>query len=469
MDSGSRVHRLNVVDRLTVLDDTFIVLERDNLPMHIGSLLIFDGEPPEYADLLAHLGSRLDKIPRYRQVLREVPFNLGRPTWQDDAHFHLEYHVRHTAVPHPGGDEQLRILAGRLLGQRLDMARPLWEMWLIEGLSDGRFAILNKVHHSMVDGRSGTDLMETLLDSRPQDVDRSPSNWRPSPQPSTAWVLGEALVDAVRNPMDRIGHLVKDLESPRDAVNKVAAALAGTFRIGETLAHTEDQLLGQPGPHRRWAWANGDLGQVKTTKNALGGTVNDVILAAITNGFREFLLGRVDDLSEAAFVRTMVPVSTRPSDAESGGNQVAVMFCDLPVGLPDARARFHSVHQQMKAAKKSGTVEGLDSLLENAVFIPPLLYAAAGRLAAVTPQPAVSTITTNVPGPQKQLYMLSHPMTKMLPYVPLGMNQLITIAIMSYNGQICCGITADYDEVPDVALLAEGIESGLAELAALGG
>ncbi len=455
------------MDRLTVLDDTFIVLERDNLPMHIGSLLIFDGEPPEYADLLTHVGARLDRIPRYRQVLREVPLNLGRPTWQDDTHFHLEYHIRHTAVPHPGGEEQLRILAGRLLSQRLDLKRPLWEMWLIEGLADNRFAILNKVHHSMVDGRSGTDLMETLLDAAPREVDRSESTWKPKPQPSTAWVLGEALVDAVRNPMDRIGHLVKDLESPRDAVTKVVAAVGGTLRIGETLAHTEDQLLGQPGPHRRWAWANGDLGQVKAIKTALGGTVNDVILAAITNGFREFLLGRVDSLSEAAFVRTMVPVSTRPSGDDSGGNQVAVMFCDLPVGLPDARARFDSVHTQMLAAKHSGTVEGLDSLLDNAVFIPPLLYAAAGRLAAVTPQPAVSTITTNVPGPQKQLYMLKHPMIKMLPYVPLGMNQLITVAIMSYNGQICCGITADYDHVPDVTRLADGIENGLAELAGL--
>jgi WS/DGAT/MGAT family acyltransferase len=456
------------MERLSVLDDTFVVLERDNLPMHIGSLLIFDGSPPEYADLLAHVSGRLDQLPRYRQVLREVPLNLGRPTWQDDVHFQLEYHVRHTAVPHPGEDEQLRILASRLLGQRLDMHRPLWEMWLIEGLSDDRFAILNKVHHAMVDGLSGADIMEVLLDGSPQPVDRTASTWTPAPAPSTASVLGAALVDAVRNPMDRLGHLVKDLESPRDAVTKVAAALAGTFRIGETLAHTEDHLTGQPGPHRRWAWANGDLDQVKQVKNALGGTVNDVILTAIASGFREFLLGRLDDLGEGAIVRTMVPVSTRPTGAESGGNQVAVMFCDLPVGIADPRRRFESVHRQMQAAKRSGTVEGLDSLLENAVFIPPALYAAAGKLAAVTPQPAVSTITTNVPGPQRQLYMLSHPMRKMLPYVPLGMNQLVTIAIMSYNGQICCGITADYDGAPDVQRVAEGIERGLADLVALG-
>ncbi len=455
------------MDRLSVLDDTFVVLERDNLPMHIGSLLVFDGPAPEYEDLVRHVAGRLDQLPRYRQVLREVPLNLGRPTWQDDSAFLLEYHIRHTAVPHPGGEQQLQALAGRLLGHRLDMRRPLWEMWLIEGLSDNRFAILNKIHHAMVDGLSGADIMEVLLDDSPQPVDTTPSTWAPARAPSTVEVLGGAVVDAVRNPLGRIRHLAADLESPKDAVAKVASALAGTFRIGETLAHTEDHLLGQPGPHRRWAWANGDLTQVKDIKDALGGTVNDVILAAIATGFREFLLGRVSDLNEQAFVRSMVPVSTRPSDAASGGNQVAVMFCDLPVGVADPGARLQRVHEQMQAAKNSGTVEGLDSMLENAVFIPPLLYAAAGRLAARTPQPAVSTITTNVPGPQRQLYMLNHPMRTMLPYVPLGMNQLITIAIMSYNGQINCGITADYDRVPDVNRLAAGIEKGLAELAAL--
>ena len=455
------------MDRLSVLDDTFVVLERDNLPMHIGSLLVFDGPAPEYEDLVRHVAGRLDQLPRYRQVLREVPLNLGRPTWQDDSAFLLEYHIRHTAVPHPGGEQQLQALAGRLLGHRLDMRRPLWEMWLIEGLSDNRFAILNKIHHAMVDGLSGADIMEVLLDDSPQPVDTTPSTWAPARAPSTVEVLGGAVVDAVRNPLGRIRHLAADLESPKDAVAKVASALAGTFRIGETLAHTEDHLLGQPGPHRRWAWANGDLTQVKDIKDALGGTVNDVILAAIATGFREFLLGRVSDLNDQAFVRSMVPVSTRPSDAASGGNQVAVMFCDLPVGVADPGARLQRVHEQMQAAKNSGTVEGLDSMLENAVFIPPLLYAAAGRLAARTPQPAVSTITTNVPGPQRQLYMLNHPMRTMLPYVPLGMNQLITIAIMSYNGQINCGITADYDRVPDVNRLAAGIEKGLAELAAL--
>ena len=457
------------MDRLSILDDLFVVLERDNLPMHIGSLLIFDGPAPEYEDLLAHVSGRLDRLPRYRQVIREVPFNLGIPTWQDDVHFNLEYHVRHTALPHPGDREQLRALAGRQLSHRLDMHRPLWEMWLIEGLEDGQFAILNKVHHAMVDGLSGSDIMETLLDESPDVAEPVASTWEPSPPPSTVRVLSDAVVDTTRISLGRLGHLAADLSSPREAVNRVAAAVVGTMRIGETLAHTEDHLLGQPGPHRRWAWANGDLAAVKQIKTRLGGTVNDVILAAITNGYREFLLGRVPDLSQEAFVRTMVPVSTRPAGAPKGGNEVAVMFADMPVGVADPLERFAIIHEQMQEAKHSGTVEGLDSLIENAVFLPPVLYAAGAKLAARTPQPAVSTITTNVPGPQHQLYMLGRPMRQMLGYVPLGMNQLVTVAIVSYNGQICCGITADYDRVPDVEILAAGIERGLAELAELAG
>jgi diacylglycerol O-acyltransferase len=457
------------VDRLSILDDFFVALERDNLPMHIGSLLIFDGPAPEYDDLLAHVAGRLDRLPRYRQVIRGVWLNLGNPVWQDDQHFNLEYHVRHTAVPHPGGMEQLRGLASRQLSHRLDMHRPLWEMWLIEGLEDGRFAILNKIHHAMVDGLSGNGIMETLLDDAPEVAEPPVSSWRPTPPPSNATVLTGALVDTTRTSLSRLGHLAADLGSPRDAVTKLGAVLAGTFHLGETLAHTEDHLLGQPGPHRRWAWADGDLGAVKKVKKALGGTVNDVILTAITNGYREFLLGREPDLPEGAFVRTMVPVSTRPPGAPKGGNEVAIMFADLPVGLADPIARFDAVREQMRQAKFSGTVEGFDALLENAVFLPPALYAAGVRVAAVTPQPSVSTITTNVPGPQQQLYMLGRPMRKFLGYVPLGMNQLVTVAIVSYNGQICCGITADYDRVPDVQTLAAGIESGLAELTELAG
>lgn len=457
------------MDRLTPLDDLFVALERDELPMHIGSLLIFDGPTPSYRDVTASLAGRLHTIPRYRQRLTQVPLRLGLPVWQDDPHFELDFHVRHTAVPEPGGDEQLRTLAARLFSQRLDRSRPLWELWLIEGLSEGRFAVLNKVHHAMVDGLSGADLMEAILDADPERPIAKSQPWQPRQPAGGARLLADALVANVREPLRTARRLVDQAAVPERFLRRTLTTAAGTVRLSEDLAHTEDHLIGAPGPHRRWDWALGDLGQVKAIKQALGGTVNDVILTAIAGGFRSFLLHRGADLTDADFVRSMVPVSTRRPDAGSGGNQVAFVLADLPVGIADPAARYQAMTERMADVKASGQLQGTDALIEGAVFVPPLLFAAAGRLAARAPQPMVATVTTNVPGPQRQLYLLGRPMRRMLPYVPLGMNMLMSVAIMSYNGRIDCGITADYSRIPDVHVMATGIESGLAELAELAG
>ena len=454
------------MDHLTPLDEAFVYLERDNLPMHIGSLLLFDGPAPSYQELLGFLDARLDQLPRYRQVVARVPLQLGPPAWLDDQHFHLPYHVRHTALPAPGTDEQLRTLASRILSLRLDMERSPWELWLIDGLEGGRFAVVNKVHHSMVDGVSGADIMEVLLDPSPDTGPVTPSVWEPEPWPSASQRAASAVAAGVRQPLHRLRQFGGSLELPRQAAKSVAAAVAGTVRLGQQMAHTEDHLLGQPGTHRRWAWAEGDLAAVKAVKQRHGGTVNDVILTAIAGGFRNYLLGRGERLHPDDFVRTLVPVSTRQPGGRSGGNEVAGLFTDLPVGIADPLRRLGVVRDRMAAIKGSGLLEGTDALVANAVFVPPALFAAAGRLAARAPQPMVSTITTNVPGPQQQLYFLGRPLRRLLPYVPLGMNQLITVAIMSYHGQINCGITADYDKVPDVDLVAIGIEQSLRELAA---
>ncbi|MEI2785330.1 MAG: wax ester/triacylglycerol synthase domain-containing protein [Candidatus Nanopelagicales bacterium] len=455
------------MDRLTVLDDTFVVLERDNLPMHIGSLMIFDGPPPEYEDLTAHMSGRLDQLPRYRQVLREVPLNLGRPTWQDDTHFSLEYHVRHTAVPHPGGDEQLRILAGRLLSQRLDMQRPLWEMWLIEGLAQDRFAILNKVHHAMVDGLSGADIMEALLDESPEPVDRTPSQWRPTP--AAVHRVGGGCRRGGRGPQSH-GPARASGQGPRIPPRCRAEGRLGAGR------HPADRR--DPGAHRgqsdgpaRSAPAVG-VGQRRPRRGQ-----DDQVRLGWDRQRRDphrdrqrfpGVPARPGGRPARSCLRAHHGARSRRGHPTRSPAATRSPSCSATCrwAWPTSASGSPACTQQMVAAKSSGTVEGLDSLLENAVFIPPALYAAAGKLAAVTPQPAVSTITTNVPGPQQQLYILSHPMRKMLPYVPLGMNQLVTIAIMSYNGELCCGITADYDQVPDVQGVAQGIERGLADLAA---
>jgi WS/DGAT/MGAT family acyltransferase len=452
------------MDRLSPLDDVFVVLERDELPMHIGSLLVFAGPPPEYDEVLQSMAGRLDSLPRYRQRLRQVPFQLGRPGWEDDPHFHLPYHLRHTALPHPGGTAQLQALAGRLLSHRLDLSRPLWEMWLIEGLQDGGFAVINKVHHSMVDGLSGTDIMRLILDDTAEPPAPQPSPWRPEPPEGALRFTAGAIATGVAGQVRRFGNLIADLADPRDAARGLAAAVMGTWRLGRDLVHIDEHLLGTPGPHRRWAWARGDLDRIKAIKTAHGTTVNDVLLSAIAGGLRAFLLHRGAHLDRQSAVRTLVPVSTRVPGRDFGGNEVAAYLADLLVGIADPVQRLQAMHEQMSELKSSGMLQGTDALVANAVFLPPPLFAAAGRLAARAPQPMVATITTNVPGPQHELYMLGRPMQQMYPYVPLGMNQLVTVAIISYNGQINCGITADYGAVPDVDILAAGIESSLAAL-----
>jgi len=323
------------------------------------------------------------------------------------------------------------------------------------------------VHHSMVDGLSSVDLLEVLLDPTPE-VDEHPphSHWTPKPWPSYQQRLADTIEEGIREPALRLRQLTSYLEVPRDAAKRAVATAGGMLRVGQTLAHSEDHLMGQPGRHRRWAWAQGDLDTVKAIKRSLGGTVNDVILTCIAGGFRAFLIGRGVELGPLDSVRSMVPVSTRAPGSAKGGNQVAALFVDLPVGIEDPAERLAEVQERMHRVKESGQLQGTDSLLANAAFVPQPLFAAAGHLAARAPQPMVATITTNVPGAQHQLYLMGRPLLRVLPYVPLGMNQLITVAILSYNGHLDCGITADYERVPDIHVMANGIEESLAELAA---
>lgn len=453
------------MDRLRPLDSTFISLERDSLPMHIASLMVLDGPAPSQDELLAQVEGRLTNLPRYRQVVREVPLHLGQPVWQDDPNFRLEYHVRRTALASPGDEHALRALCGRLLSSRLDLHKPLWEMWLIEDLPHGRFGILNKVHHAMVDGLSGVGIVESLLDPDPGATPPPSRPWRPHQQPDTLRLLSSSIANDLRAPSSRLAALGRQLARPLDALRPVAAAALGTLRLGERLTHTEEQLIGTPGEHRTWAWAHADLAEVKMIKNGLGGTVNDVILTAIAGGFRAFLEHRGVKLEADAAVRTMVPVSTRPPGDDSGGNEVAAMFADLPVGRSDPLARFRFTRQGLDSVKRSGVLQGTSALVDNAILVPAPILAAAGWLAGHTPQLAVGTITTNVPGPQHPLYLLGRRVRSMIPYVPLGMHQLVTVAIFTYDGMLTCGITGDYDKAPDVGVLATGIEAALAQLA----
>ena len=452
-------------DRLSPLDTTFLLLERDGQPMHIGGLMVFDGPAPTYEALCAYLDSRLDQVPRYRQRIQTVPLDIGQPVWVDDEDFELEYHVRHTAVPKPGQYEQLQRLASRLLSQRVDLDRPLWEMWLVEGLAEGRWALINKAHHAMIDGLSGHDIMEVILDPSPKRRKAAASQWQPEPGPNTVGLVTEAVIDSVKRPGEPLGRIIDRATRPRELMEHMAICTIGSKNFGQRMLATDTVLGGPNSPHRRWGWVEADLEDIKAIKNAFGGTVNDVILTAVAGGFRALLIQRGID-TRPLEIHSMIPVSMRSPGDASGGNEVSAMFCVLPVGVQEPVERLHAMTRQMQRVKKSGTPLTVDSIIGLADFVPPMLFAAAGRVAGRVDLRAFDTVTTNVPGPQIPLYMLGRKLETLIPFVPLASHVRISTAIASYNGTINFGVTADYDSVRDLPVFLDGIGSTLRSLAA---
>jgi len=457
-------------DRMSPLDASFLHIEDDVSPMHVGTIAIFEGPPPRFEDLVEMMRGKLPLIPRYRQVVRFVPLELGRPMWVDDPHFNIEYHVRHTALPAPGGEVELRKLVGRVMAQALDRGKPLWELWVVEGLEDGRWAILGKTHHCMVDGVSGTDLLSVIMDLSPEISPPVPDDWSPRPAPTNAEMVGTAVLDMARDPYEQLRAMRASLRAPKQAVAEVADVLkAVSSASGVVRATPESTLNGPIGPHRRYAWATSTVDDVKQVRRTVGGTFNDVVMAAITSGFRDLLLSR--DESVDRVVRTLVPVSVRPRD-ESGKavgdgtfeNKVSGMIAELPVGEADPLQRLRLISAQMDTLKESKQALAGEALTSMSGFAPPVLLAMGTRLASRLPQRNVNTGTTNVPGPQLPLYAAGRRMLKAFPYVPLFHQIRVAVAIFSYDGQVNFGITGDYDSMADIMVLAEGIENGMAEL-----
>jgi WS/DGAT/MGAT family acyltransferase len=451
------------MDRMNPLDASFIAIEDDKNPMHIGNVATFEGPPPKYGDVVRMVAGKLDHVPRYRQKVREVPLSLGRPVWVDDPHFQILYHIRHTAVPSPGSDEQLRNLAGRVFAQRLDRSKPLWEMWIVEGLKGGRWAMISKVHHSMVDGVSATDLLGVLLNHTPEVAEPEVSDWVAGREPSNLEVLADTAIGNLLTPIDAVRGLPALARSPLPggmSLGNLGQTLSASWSM---LRNPTADLNGSVGPHRRWSWAKSSLADVKTIRQALPGTVNDVVLAVITRGFRDLLMGRGAQV-EGRVVRTLVPVSVR-SEQEKGtyNNRVSGMFPDLPVGIADPVERLANIHAQMDGLKESKMAVGGDSLIQMAGFAPPMLLAMGTRLAGRVPQFTINTVTTNVPGPQFPLYIQGRQMVEAYPFVPIFGSVRISIAIFSYLGQLNFGVTGDYDSAPDIEVLCEGIEAGVRE------
>jgi WS/DGAT/MGAT family acyltransferase len=453
------------MDRMSPLDATFLHIEDENSHMHIGSVAVFEGPPPSHPEVLRWIAGKLPLVPRYRQKVRFVPFDLGRPVWVDDPHFVLEYHIRQTALPRPGGAEQLRNLVGRVMGQRLDRDRPLWQIWVVEGLEDDRWALVSQVHHCMVDGISGTDLLAVILDLEPKPSAPVPDYWKPAPEPAGVRLLGDAVVDYLVTPFEQFRGLRTVVRAPRENLQRTAEALRALRSMwGLTSTSGLAALNGPIGPHRRYDWAKGSLADIKAIRGVLGGTVNDVVLAAITRGFRDLLISRGDAV-EGCSVRTMVPVSVR-SASERGqyNNKVSAMFAELPVGVEDPVERLGLIRQQMEGLKETRQAVAGEVLTSLSGFAPPLLLALGMRAAVRFPQTNVHTVTTNVPGPQFPLYALGRQLVEAFPYVPIANQVRITIAIFSYLGALNFGITGDYDTASDIGVLGRGIEAGIREL-----
>ncbi len=453
------------MEQMSLLDASFLYMENDTTPMHIGGVAVFEGPPATHDELVERFLAKIPLVPRYRQRVRFLPFDLGRPAWVDDPYFSIEYHVRRTAVPAPGGRAELDNLVGRVMSQHLDRARPLWEMWIVEGLEDGQWAVVSKVHHCMVDGVSATDLMSVLFDleQHPAPLPVQPE-WKPRPEPSLLEVVG-GTVTGILSPVDRVWRLVTALRTPRQAAGSGLEAARAIAGLAPKLVPTpKSSLSGSYGPHRRWTSAHTSLADIKTIRAGCGGTINDVVLTAITRGFRDLLIARGEQV-DGRSIRTMVPVSVR-AESERGtfNNKVSAVFADLPVGFADPLARLAEIRKSMDGIKKSkGAVAGA-RLTELSGFAPPMLLAAGQRLATTVPQSSFHTVTTNVPGPQRPLFFVGRKLLESAPTIPLAASLRIAIGIFSYDGGVHFGLTGDYDTVPDLAVLARGIEAGVTEL-----
>ncbi|HUC36268.1 MAG TPA: wax ester/triacylglycerol synthase family O-acyltransferase [Acidimicrobiales bacterium] len=460
-------------DRLSPLDASFLHVEDDVSHMHIGSLGIFEGPPPDFGDVVAMVQGKMPLVPRYRQVVRTVPFDLGRPVWVDDPHFSIDYHLRHTALPSPGGDAELRALMGRVMAQQLDRAKPLWEIWVVEGLEDRQWAMISKTHHALVDGVAGTDLMAVIMDLSPTPSEPVADEWTPQPSPSGARLAVDAVTRLAVSPYEQFRALRASTRVPRRALSELGEVLRGLSSLAGVVRPTPTSSLNGPlGPHRRYEWASTTVDDVKMVRKGLGGTFNDVVLAAITSGFRTLLESRGEPVDRV--VRTLVPVSVRARGADglavgdgSFENKVSAMFAELPIGIADPAKRLSTISSQMEGLKDSKAAVAGEALTSLSGFAPPMLLALGMRLATRVAQHNVNTVTTNVPGPQVPLYVAGRRMIRAYPYVPLAGQIRIGVAIFSYDGSVTFGITGDRDTTADLHVLRRGIEEGMDELVRL--
>lgn len=457
------------MDRLSALDAEFLHLEDETSPMHIAGICTFEGPAPTLGELVDLVDARLPSLPRYRQRVRTVPLEIGRPIWVDDPGFHLDRHVHHAALPAPGGDAELHALMGRLMAHALDRSRPLWEAWLVDGLADGRWALVFKVHHCMVDGIAGVHLLEAFLDVDPEAPPGTPVPWRPAPEPSFAGKVVGSWLGLADDLVPWARRVAGTIASPLDTARSLGEFARG---VGNVLPHLRPTrhlaIEGRIGAHRAWSHATFELADVAAIRRRFGGTVNDVILSSATAGYRALLLAHGDD-PDTALVRTAIPVSMRdPDRRHEVGNRVSTLVAELPVAIDDPVERLASVIETTRALKESHIAETADVLMVVADLAPPMVVGALSRMSVGVEhrvaQRLVTTITTNVPGPQFPLYCRGRQMLEYLPYLGLTEGVRVSTAMLSYNGSIAIGVTGDEDSVPDVHVATEAISADFTAL-----
>ncbi len=456
-------------DRLTAIDASFLVQEGPASHMHVGAVAIFEGPTAPFDDFLDQIRERLHLVPRYRQKLSFPPIESGRPVWVDDPSFNLEYHVRQTALPRPGSEEQLFNLTSRIFSQQLDRSKPLWEIWLIEGLSEGRWALVTKTHHAVIDGISGVDLATVLFDLSPEGtvIEHPNEPWEPAAEPTTAELIASGAVGVARTVVDGARRLTRLAARPSEVLAEVREGLEGVGEIAWAGLNPapETPLNVEIGPHRRLRVVRADLADFKLVKNTLGGTVNDVVLTVVSGALRDWLRSR-GVRTEGLELRALVPVSIRAQDEHHElGNRIAAMRGPLPVYVDDPVARLRVVRQSMDGLKESKQAIGAEVIAGAQNFAPPTILAQASRLNFSTR--LFNLIVTNVPGPQFPLYVAGRRALDVFPVAFLPKNHALAIAIMSYDGQLNFGLLGDYDALPDIDAIAGGLEDSIAELVAI--
>jgi WS/DGAT/MGAT family acyltransferase len=453
---------------MTALDASFWYLEDATTPMQVGSVSLFEApdEGFDHERLIRLIDQRIAHVPRYRQRVRDIPLGLGRPVWVDDELFDLTYHVRRSALPRPGSMQQLEELVARLMSRPLDRERPLWEMYLVEGLADGQFAIITKTHQSMVDGLGALDLVHVLLDTEPKNATINVARWHPSSEPSPIELMTTTITETLTRPavaFDAVRSTTNDVTS---VLRSAAGIVGGVFETLVNVARSPgDNPLNVPvGSQRRFAVADFPLDEVKVIRGAFDASVNDVLLAVAAGGLRDWLLSRGIAVDAHHCLRVLVPMST-------GEDDVSAFLVELPTGEADPIVRLQQITYQMQQIKDVDELLGADALIEIAGFGPATLHALGARLGLKLSHRVFNLVVTNVPGPQHELFLGGARMTASYPSLPLTTHQALTIALTSYNGRVFVGLTVDRDAVADIDVLRTCLADALVELrvAASGG